>query len=49
VEYFFFHAYYSQPSVEKWLKVADMSYDLDMYQQAAYCYGRALKMNKSNL
>lgn len=26
-----------------------MSYDLELYMQAAYCYGRALKMNKSNL
>lgn len=49
VEYFFFHAYYSPPSLEKWLKVADMSYDLELFMQAAYCYGRVLKMNKSNI
>ena len=48
-EYFFFHAYYAQPDIEKWLKVADMSFELKIYHQAAYCYGRALKINSSNL
>ena len=48
-EYFFFYAYYSHPDIEKWLKVGDMSFELKIYPQAAYCYGRALKINGSNL
>ena len=41
--------YLSPPSLEKWTKVADISFDLQMYNQAAYCFGRALKIEHYNL
>ena len=42
-------AYLSPPNFEKWKKVGDMSFDLRMYDQAAYCYGRALKIENYNI
>lgn len=36
--------YLSPPNLEKWLKVGDLSFEQKMYTQAAYCYGRALKI-----
>ena len=37
--------YLSPPSLEKWLKVGELSYERKMYNQAAYCFGRALKLS----
>ena len=48
-EYFFFNAYYSPPDLDKWLKVAELSTQLRKFPEAAYAYGRAIKINGSNL
>jgi len=36
--------YLSQPKIDKWLKVGELSFERKMFSQAAYCFGRALKM-----
>ena len=36
--------YLSPPNLEKWLKVGELSFERRMYSQAAYCFGRALKI-----
>ncbi len=36
--------YLSPPNLDKWLKVGDLSFERKMYSQAAYCFGRALKI-----
>jgi general transcription factor 3C polypeptide 3 (transcription factor C subunit 4) len=43
-EYLFMSTYLSPPNLEKWLKVGDLSFERKMYSQAAYCFGRALKI-----
>lgn len=43
-EYLFMSTYLSPPNLEKWLKVGDLSFERKMYNQAAYCFGRALKI-----
>jgi hypothetical protein len=42
-------AYLSPPNFEKWKKVGTLSFDLKMYDQAAYCFGRALKIENYNI
>lgn len=49
VEYYFISTYLAPPNFEKWVKVADMSMELKMFSQAAYCYGRALKIDNYNI
>ena len=49
VEYYFISTYLSAPNLEKWVKVGDMSMGLKMFSQAAYCYGRALKIENYNV
>ena len=43
-QYLFISTYLSQPNLQKWLKVGDLSFERKMYSQAAYCFGRALKL-----
>lgn len=43
-EYLFMSTYLSPPNLEKWLKVGDLSFERKMFNQAAYCFGRALKI-----
>ena len=35
--------------ISSWWRLADKFYDLGIFRNAGYCYGRALKCDKSNI
>ena len=46
--YFSLSANLSPPDPRKWLRIGDLYFDIEFYQQAAYCYGRCLKSDSLN-
>ena len=39
----------SEPDGGRWAKIGDLYFETKYYEQAAYCYGRALKSDQHNV
>lgn len=49
-DFLFIETQYNPKSdLSSWWKLADRYFQLEMYKNASYCYGRALKRDKDNV